>query len=56
MHDHFEEGDGGDADGFEVVGIGAPGMVVILGLLVGGIVAVEGVAVEIDEFDGVFEL
>lgn len=56
MHDHFQQGDGGDADVFEVVRVFAPGGVVGDGFLFVGVVGVEGVAVGVDEFDGVFEL
>lgn len=44
MHDHFEQGDGGDADGFEVVGIFAPETGFVFGFDGGGVVGIEGVA------------
>lgn len=56
MHDHFEEGDSGDADIFEVVGVFFPGLFILDGLLLGGIIAVEGIAGGIDKLDGIFEL
>lgn len=56
MHDHFEEGDGGDADVFEVIGIIFPGAFVGYGFLFFFIVAVEGVAVGVYELDCVFQL
>ena len=56
MHDHFEEGDGGDTDVLEVSWGGAPGFGIENGLLEGFRVGVEGVPVGIDEGDGVFEL
>ena len=56
MHDHFEKGDGGDADGGEVVGVGAPGVGGVDGFLRGGGVGVEGVFCGVDELDGVLEL
>ena len=48
MHDHFEEGDGGDADVFEVVRVLFPGFRFADCSLVRGIVGVEGVAVGVD--------
>lgn len=56
MHDHLEEGDGGDADILEVVGVFAPWVSFLDGFLLFGVVAVEGVAVGVDELDGVLEL
>lgn len=40
MHDHFEKGDGGDADVLEVVRVGFPGVVIGYGFLFVCIVAV----------------
>ena len=56
MHDHLEERDGGDADGFEVVGVVCPWFGCHDGLFGGGVVVVESVAVGVDEFDDVFSL
>ena len=56
MHNHLDEGDGGDADVLEVVRIFAPWMGGLNGFLLVRVVAVEGVTVGIDELDGVFEL
>ena len=56
MHDHFKEGDGGNADGGEVVGVGAPGFGGVDGFLGGRGVGVEGVFGGVDELDGVLEL
>lgn len=55
MHDHFEEGDGGDADVFEVVWVGSPGASIIFGFDGGGVVGIEGVAGGICKGDGVFK-
>ena len=55
MHDHFEEGDGGDADVSEVGWGGAPGFGAEDGFLEGFGVGVESVSVGIDEGDGIFE-
>lgn len=56
MHDHFEEGDGGDADVFEVIGIIFPRAFVGYGFLFFFIVAVEGVSVGVYKLDCVFQL
>ena len=56
VHDHFEQGDGGYANVFEVVGVFSPWLLFGDGFLLFDIVAVEGVAVRIHEFDGVLEL
>lgn len=56
MHDHFEQGDGGDADILEVAGVAAPGSGVVDDFLVDLGVVVESVAVRVDELDGVLEL
>ena len=56
MHDHFEQGDGTDADVGEVVRVGAPWAFFVYGFLVVGGVGVEGVFGWVDELDGVLEL
>jgi hypothetical protein len=56
VHDHLEEGDGGDSDVFEVVRVGLPGFGFLNCFLLGGVVCVEGVAVRVDEFDIIVEL
>jgi len=56
MHDHFNESDGGDADVFEVIWIGAPWASIILGLDGGGVVSIERVTFGICESDGVLQL
>ena len=48
MHDHLEEGDGGDADVLEVARVLLPGFGVADGFLFGVVVGVEGVAVGVD--------
>ena len=54
VHDHFEQGDGGDADVLEVVGVFAPGLGGGLGSVVGGGGAIQSVTLGIDELDQVF--
>ena len=56
MHHHFEQRDGGDTDGGEVVRVGTPWAGIRDGFL--GIIGigVEGVTIRIDELYGVFEL
>ena len=56
MHDHFQEGDGGDADVFEVVWVAAPWVEVVDCFLLRGCVGVEGIAVGVCEVDGIVEL
>ena len=56
MHDHFEKGDGGDADVFEVVRVLFPGFLILYDFLLVSIVAVESVAGWVNELDGVLEL
>lgn len=56
MHNHLDEGDGGNADVLEVVGVFAPWRGGLDGFLLVGVVAVEGVTVGVDELDGIFEL
>jgi len=56
VHDHFEQGDGGDADIFEVVGVLFPRLLILYGFLLIGVVAVEGIAGWVDKLYGVFEL
>lgn len=56
VHDHFEQGDGADADVGEVVRVGAPWAFFVYGFLVVGRVGVEGVFGWVDELDGVLEL
>lgn len=52
VHDHFDEGHGGDADGFEVVRVGHPRAGFAgLGLRGGGVVE-EGVALAVDQLVG----
>lgn len=48
MHDHFEEGDGGDADILEVMRVFLPGFSFADGFLVIGVIGIEGVAVGVD--------
>ena len=55
MHDHFEEGDGGDADVLEVVRVVLPGSLASDGILFFFVVAIKRVSVGIYKFDGVFE-
>lgn len=55
MHDHFEEGDGGDADMFEVMGVLFPGAGFSDSFLFGRLIGIESVALRVDELDGVFE-
>ena len=47
MHDHFEQGDGGYADVFEVVGVFLPWLLLAYSLLLFFIIAVKGIAVGI---------
>jgi hypothetical protein len=49
MHDHLEEGDCGNADGGEVVRVGAPWTGILEGLLSAGGVVVERVFGWVDE-------
>jgi hypothetical protein len=56
VHDHLKQGDGRDADGGEVVGVGAPWVRFVDGFLGGGGVVVEGIFVLVDELYGVLEL
>jgi hypothetical protein len=56
VHDHLEHGDGRDADGGEVVRVGAPWVGFVDGLLRGGGVGVERIFGRVDELHGVLEL
>lgn len=56
MHHHLDQGDGGDADVFEVVGIGSPWPRVGVFLVVGRVEGVESVAGWVDDFDGILDL
>ena len=53
VHDHFEEGDRGDADVFEVVGVFLPGPFFIYGFLLRFVIRIEGIAMEVHQFDRV---
>lgn len=55
MHDHLQQGDGGDSHGFEVLRVFGPGAGGVQGLVCFFIVLVEGVSLGVDEVDGVFE-
>ena len=56
MHDHLEEGDGRDADVFEVVRVDFPWFCITNAFLFGGIVGVKGIFLRIDELDVIVEL
>lgn len=56
MHDHFEQGYGGDADVFEMVGVLFPGLLLLYDFLLVGIVAVECIACWVYELDDILEL
>lgn len=56
MHHHLQEGDGGNANIFEVVGIGSPRLCIIDCFLLRNGVVVKGVAVLVDELDAIIEL
>lgn len=53
MHDHLEEGDGGNSNMFEVMGVGFPRPFVQDAFLFFGVVTVESIAVGVDELDAV---
>lgn len=56
MHDHLEEGDGGDSHVLEVVGVGSPWFGIVDFFLLGRVVGVEGVSLGVDQLDVVVEL
>jgi len=56
VHDHLEEGHGGDADVLEIFRVATPWSGIIDGFLIGFRVVVESVAMRVDELDGVLEL
>jgi hypothetical protein len=56
VHHHLEEGDGGDTNVFEVVGIGFPWLGFTDCFLFCGIVTVEGIFLGIDKLNIVVEL
>ena len=56
MHNHLEEGDGGNSNIFEVMGIGFPWLFLPDEILFLFIVTVQSVPVGIDELDAVLEL
>ena len=53
MHDHFEEGDGGDAHVLEVVGVFAPSLVLGALGVGGGGETIESVALGVNELNEV---
>lgn len=55
MHDHLQHCDGGYPDVFEVVRVVRPGPRIVEGFVCFFIVLVEGVAVGVDEGDGIVE-
>lgn len=56
MHDHFEESDGGYADVFKMVEVFLPWLCICNGLLLRLVVAIESVALRVNQLDGIFEL
>lgn len=56
MHDHFEKGDSGYVNSLEVTRVFPPWLFLCDGLLLCLVVAIEGIAVRIDQLDGVFKL
>ena len=56
MHDHLDQGDGRNADIFEVIWVGAPWFRVVDLLDLCGVQGVESIAVGIDELDSIFDL
>ncbi len=56
MHDHFKQSDSRDADIFEVMWIFLPWAFIVNVFLFSIVVGIEGVALRINQFDGIFEL
>ena len=56
MHDHLQEGDSGNSNVFEVVGINLPRFGIADSLLLIFVIGVESIAMMIDKLDMIVEL
>ena len=56
MHHHFEEREGRNAHILEVDRVVLPGLGVLEGFLLIGVIGIEAIAVRVYQFDGVLEL
>lgn len=56
MHNHFQQGNGGNAYILKIVRVPLPRLIVPNDLLLSILIGVEGITVDIDELDSVLKL